>query len=99
MKENYKISSVDSWLLRYLDDNVEFTIGNEGAFQMTKPGHAPNLIGVTLYENSIKIIRGKLSENRIEIDRIKEWLLAQGYPKIMTKEDEEAALKRLLGDE
>jgi hypothetical protein len=84
MMEDYKISSVDRWFILYSDKNVEFKIGEEAAWGPMVDGKPNELLGAMIHENSIEIIRGKLSDERIEIERIKNWLLTVGgYKKII----------------
>jgi hypothetical protein len=84
MMEDYKISSVDRWFILYTDKNVEFKIGEEAAWGPMKDDKNNELLGAMIHENSIEVIRGKLSVERIEIERIKDWLLTVGgYKKII----------------
>ncbi len=84
MMEDYTISSVDRWFILYSDKNVEFKIGEEAAWGPMVDGKPNELLGAMIHENSIEVIRGKLSVERIEIERIKNWLLTVGgYKRII----------------
>jgi len=84
MMREFKIKFIDRCSLMYSDNDVEFTMGGDGAFEMTEPGKPPNLIGFTIYEYDMNFIRGHLSVEKFEIERIKQWLINEGFPKVFS---------------